>query len=56
MSFMTNVNVRANDSWPMVIFPFALAFAVVGWLPLGGGWMAGWIVSKLPDAPADEVA
>ena len=56
MSFMANVNVRANDSWPMVIFPFALAFAVVGWIPLGGGWIAGWVVSKLPDAPEDEVA
>ena len=29
---------------------------VAGWIPLGGGWFAGWLVSKLPDTPVEEAA
>ena len=51
------VNVRTGNfmsPWPSMLLPFAAAFAIVGWLPLGGGWIAGSLVSKLPDTPVAE--
>ena len=57
MSIMVNVRTSGYQTpWPTVIYPFAIAFVVVGWIPLAAGWIAGWVVSKLPDAPGDEVA
>ena len=39
-----------------ILYSFAFAFVIVGWIPLGGGWFAGRAVSKLPDAPTGEVS
>ena len=55
MAIAVNVRTQVYQTpWPSFLFPFAAAFAVVGWIPIGGGWFAGWVVSKLPDAPAEE--
>ena len=43
-------------SLPRVINSFAFAFVLTGWIPLGAGWCAGWLVTKLPDTPAEEAA
>ncbi|HEU4781496.1 MAG TPA: hypothetical protein VFS58_16560 [Steroidobacteraceae bacterium] len=40
----------------VLFFMAAFAFVLVGWIPLGGGWLAGWLVAKLPDTPAQEAA
>jgi|SoiMethySBSTD1v2_1073268.scaffolds.fasta_scaffold3933336_1 hypothetical protein len=45
-----------SGSWPRFIQSFAIVFVMAGWIPLGGGWFAGWLVSKLPDTPAEEAA
>ena len=46
---------------PLTLFPgalqsFVVVFVLAGWIPLGGGWFAGWLVSKLPDTPPAEAA
>lgn len=56
VSFMAGVGLGPFDRSQGVVYSFAFVFVIVGWIPLGGGWFAGWVVSKLPDAPADETA
>jgi hypothetical protein len=56
IAFMANVVPGPVDGSRGILYSFALAFVVVGWIPLGGGWIAGWVASKLPDAPDEEVA
>jgi len=56
VSFMANMGLGPLDRSQGLLNSFALVFVVVGWIPLGGGWIAGWAVSKLPDAPDEEVA
>jgi hypothetical protein len=55
-SFMANVGRAPIDTLPGMLYSFAIAFVLFGWIPLGGGWIAGWIVSRLPDAPSEEAA
>ena len=43
-------------SLPRVVTSFAFAFVLTGWIPMGGGWFAGWLVSRLPGAPSSEAA
>jgi len=44
------------SAMPGVLQSFALIFVLAGWIPLGGGWFAGWLVSNLPDTPPEEAA
>jgi hypothetical protein len=55
-TFMANTGRGPFDHLPGILHSFALVFVFVGWIPLGGGWIAGWVVSKLPDAPSEEAA
>ena len=54
LSIMINVRNGYFNSWPSVWFPHLASFVVFGWLPIAGGWFGGWVVTKLPDAPAEE--
>jgi hypothetical protein len=56
ISFMANAGLGPFDRPQGILYSFALVFVIVGWIPLAGGWIAGWAVSKLPDAPAEEAA
>jgi hypothetical protein len=56
LSIMVNVSTGSGNAWPTVWYPHLASFAIFGWLPLAGGWFAGWVVTKLPNAPAQENA
>jgi uncharacterized membrane protein required for colicin V production len=56
ITFMTKLGIGPVDRAAGILYSFALVFVLVGWIPLGGGWLAGWVVSKLPDAPAEDAS
>jgi hypothetical protein len=53
-AFVMNSGRGFPDYLPGILRTFTVVFVLAGWIPLGGGWLAGWLVSKLPDAPAEE--
>lgn len=47
--------VTGRGPWPAAIFPFVSAFALMGWLPIAGGYCAGWLVERrLSEGTADS--
>ncbi|HEV7606940.1 MAG TPA: hypothetical protein VGO61_06370 [Steroidobacteraceae bacterium] len=54
LAIVINLRTWNDNAWPSRWFPQLASFAVFGWLPIAGGWFAGWVVSRLPAAPAEE--
>jgi len=53
LSYAVNLD-TGGRTWGPWWTPFMFALLLMGWIPVSGGWFAGWLVSRLPDSPPEE--
>ena len=44
--YAINVSNRNGNEWTSPLYPVAVAFCLVGWVPVLAGWFAGWRVES----------